>query len=149
MPSDPALKILMPSVPTLKQKFMPSDPALKKNHALWPCPETKVHALWPYPSLYIIDIISSILTIIIPLKAGCRGTRIPELEILAPLLPQNERDRAELALALLCLPNSASRTLLFRSVTVHLTELTVQSPFLVQNWSQCYGTKFKVSKVPP
>jgi hypothetical protein len=77
MPSDPALK---------QKKFMPLWPCPEtKVHALWPCPETKkfmpsdpalkqkfMH-LWPCPSFYIIDIISSFLTIIIPLKAGCKG----------------------------------------------------------------------------
>jgi len=109
-----------------------------KVHAFWPCPETKVHALWPcpetkkfmpsdpalkqkfmplwpYPSFYIIDIISSFLTIIIPLKAGCRwGSLNPWIgDSGSPAASKWERE-AELALALpACLPNSASRTLLF------------------------------------
>jgi hypothetical protein len=127
VPSGPALKQKFHALwPCPEKSFIPSGPALKQNfHALWPCPETKVsyplalpwnksfmpsgpalkqkfHALWPYPSLYIIDIISSFLTIIIPLKAGSRGAWIPELEILAPLLPQNERERQNWHL--LCLP---------------------------------------------
>jgi hypothetical protein len=164
MPSDSAPKQKLHALWPCPEKnnFMPSGPALKqKFHTLWPCPETKVscplalpwkkkfHALWPYPSLYIIDIISSFLTIIIPLKAGCRGAWIRELEILAPRLPQNERE-AELALALpACLPNSASRTLLLGQWGCSWQNWRSKAHFWYKTGHNATETKFKVSKVPP
>lgn len=78
MTSDPALeKISCPLAMPWNKIPCPLNLPWKKIHALWPCPGKKVSCpSGPTLPYNIIDIISSFLTIIIPLKAGCRG--LPE-----------------------------------------------------------------------
>jgi hypothetical protein len=133
----------MHSGPALKQKFMPSGTALKQNFMSSGPALTKNFLLIPY---HHNSVKKQRLQGVLPESLNWRL-------ILAPLLPQNEREReAELALALLACPILLLEPYFFRSVRVSAPDrIDRPKPIFWYKTGHifCYGTKFKVSKVPP